>query len=72
MLTAIQFHTALLSEHNRAGSLELCAVDEGQLSHPMSHYWVASSHNTYLRDEDQLAGRSSADMYRRVLLQVPN
>ena len=35
----------------------------------MSHYWVAASHNTYLQDEDQLAGRSSADMYRRVLLQ---
>ena len=45
------------------------AAQEGELSNPMSHYWVASSHNTYLRDEDQLAGRASPDMYRRVLLQ---
>ena len=34
----------------------------------MVDYWVASSHNSYLVDPDQLAGRSSADMYARLLL----
>ena len=68
-LTPLQFHTLLLSERNRAADKRLMAAQEGELSNPMSHYWVASSHNTYLRDEDQLAGRASPDMYRRVLLQ---
>ena len=34
----------------------------------MHHYWIASSHNTYLED-NQLTGHSNADMYRRVLVQ---
>ena len=67
-LTAFHFHTLLLSRGNRVESAELCAALEGELSHPFQHYWVASSHNTYCTG-DQLAGKSSADMYRRVLLE---
>ena len=38
------------------------------LDQPLAHYFVAASHNTYLMDQDQLAGTSCVDMYRRVLL----
>ena len=39
-----------------------------ELSHPLAHYFIATSHNTYLTG-NQLTGRSSADAYRRQLLQ---
>ena len=68
-LTPLQFHTAMLSDRNRAVDARRTVPEEGELSHPLAHYWVAASHNTYLRDEDQLAGRASPDMYRRVMLQ---
>jgi len=35
---------------------------------PFAHYWTAASHNSYITG-DQLTGRSSADAYRRQLLQ---
>ena len=38
------------------------------LSEPLSHHWTACSHNTYIVG-DQLTGISSADSYRRQLLQ---
>ena len=34
----------------------------------MAHYWISCSHNSYL-DGDQIASRSSAAMYSRLLLQ---
>ena len=67
-LSPIQFHALMVSNFNRARVLHVTQPDTAELSHPMTHYWVAASHNSYLLDEDQLIGRSSADMYRRILL----
>jgi hypothetical protein len=47
---------------------ELARAEEAELDQPLAHYFVAASHNTYLMDQDQLAGTSCVDMYRRVLL----
>ena len=67
-LSEAAFIELLLGEENCAVDERRTAASEAELSHPLSHYWIATSHNTYLTG-NQLNSRSSSDMYRRVLLQ---
>lgn len=62
-LTQQQFIQMLLSPSNNA-----VAPAEQDLSAPLAHYWGACSHNSYIVG-DQLTGLSSADEYRRQLIQ---
>ena len=60
------FKWFLLSEDNPIMSQErLYKLDN--MEKPLSHYFVASSHNTYLTGH-QLTGRAGVEMYRQVLL----
>ena len=61
-----RFALMLLSPENRAVPVGAYAADHSQ---PLAHYWVAMSHNSYVIG-DQLTGISTADAYRRQLLQA--
>jgi hypothetical protein len=38
-----------------------------EMDHPLAHYFISSSHNTYLTGR-QFGGKSSVEMYRQILL----
>lgn len=64
-LTLPEFVSFLFSKRNSIFDEE-CAVVYQDMDRPLSHYWVASSHNTYLTG-NQYSSESSVEAYSRVL-----
>nr|XP_024217236.1 1-phosphatidylinositol 4,5-bisphosphate phosphodiesterase epsilon-1 [Halyomorpha halys] len=61
------FARFLMDKENFAFVCEKVSPDEKEMEYPLSHYYIASSHNTYLTGH-QLKGESSVDLYSQVLL----
>ncbi|OII77717.1 1-phophatidylinositol-bisphosphate phosphodiesterase delta-3 [Cryptosporidium andersoni] len=66
-LTEVGFNILMSSEFNSAFDPLKKEVYQS-LDEPISHYWIASSHNTYLTG-DQLTSKSEIGQYINVLLQ---
>ncbi|KAK2879184.1 hypothetical protein Q8A67_019975 [Cirrhinus molitorella] len=56
----------LMSDENAPVFLDRLEVYQ-DMDHPLSHYFINSSHNTYLTGR-QFGGKSSVEIYRQVLL----
>jgi len=56
----------LMSDENAPVFLDRLDIYQ-EMDHPLSHYYINSSHNTYLIGR-QFGGKSSVEMYRQVLL----
>lgn len=61
------FARYLMDKDNFGYTPELQQVCEEEMDYPLSHYYMASSHNTYLTGH-QLKGESSVELYSQVLL----
>ncbi|XP_004687443.1 PREDICTED: 1-phosphatidylinositol 4,5-bisphosphate phosphodiesterase gamma-1 isoform X2 [Condylura cristata] len=61
-----EFVTFLFSKENSVWNSQLDAVCPGTMDNPLSHYWISSSHNTYLTG-DQFSSESSLEAYARCL-----
>lgn len=61
------FSRYLSDASNYAFVSEQIQVPQEQLKYPLSYYYIATSHNSYLTGH-QLKGESSVEMYRQVLL----
>ena len=68
-LNFLQFTLQILNSENDAVALARPEGMTDDLHEPLSHYWNACSHNSYIFG-DQLTGISTADAYRRQLLQA--
>ncbi len=66
LLSIEGFHNYLMSDDNAPVFLDRLDVYQ-EMDQPLCHYFINSSHNTYLIGR-QFGGKSSVEMYRRVLL----
>ena len=59
-------HFMMFSDHQDILDQSKVRLIYQNMDQPLSHYWIASSHNTYLLG-NQLNSESSVDAYIRVL-----
>ncbi|XP_017678049.1 PREDICTED: 1-phosphatidylinositol 4,5-bisphosphate phosphodiesterase gamma-1 [Lepidothrix coronata] len=64
--TLDEFLTFLFSKENSIWNSQLDMVCLENMNNPLSHYWISSSHNTYLTG-DQFSSESSLEAYARCL-----
>ncbi|KAM7187920.1 PLC-like phosphodiesterase, TIM beta/alpha-barrel-containing domain containing protein [Rhypophila sp. PSN 637] len=64
--TIQEFHYLWSKNDTAWRAVRKLRANENDLSHPISNYFISSSHNTYL-EGNQLSGKSSAEAYRKVL-----
>ena len=68
LLSFVDFVKLLLSPANRALDPAALLPEEGHADAPLTHFWIATSHNSYAVGH-QLTGYADEAMYRRLLLQ---
>ncbi|XP_063311785.1 1-phosphatidylinositol 4,5-bisphosphate phosphodiesterase gamma-1 isoform X2 [Pelobates fuscus] len=64
--TLDEFVTFLFSKENTVWDSKLDDVYSQNMDNPLAHYWISSSHNTYLTG-DQFSSESSLEAYARCL-----
>ncbi|VEL24492.1 unnamed protein product [Protopolystoma xenopodis] len=66
MLSIECFYRYLMSDDNAPVFLDRLDITQ-DMDQPLCHYYINSSHNTYLTGR-QFGGKSSVEIYRQVLL----
>ncbi|XP_073528347.1 1-phosphatidylinositol 4,5-bisphosphate phosphodiesterase beta-4 isoform X2 [Phyllobates terribilis] len=66
LISSDGFCRYLMSDENAPVFLDRLELYQ-EMEHPLAHYFISSSHNTYLTGR-QFGGKSSVEMYRQVLL----